>query len=590
MKKVLLIVSFLLLVFSCKEQGEIVDPVEKSTESFTTIHYIATASSQTLSKASVNGSTQYIFESGDRLFISHKESGEDKLFGFLSLVSGAGERVARFEGDIFCAEDFELSASTAIDVTLVSSSDLIHSTSGGIITGPVSYPSNAYAPDLATAVQKYSDFTCTSTFGSTRFTLTQNSTFIVCSIIFPAEDLPDATSVTASLVGGGSSVWEGTVTSVVNGLAAKLNFVIPFEGGSVTLSSASLSLEWTDALDTHQSQNFDLTPHTLAANNYYTVERSTIYFDGFHIKATANDTKITFNYYYDPDGIEYSFDEGLSWTHYTEPFTLKANEEICVRGNRANYANNGGDAYGTPSGTPIFTATKKVYISGNIMSLLADKNNLVASAFHGAFSKGSSEAVDYIDINPNRDLILPITALQTSCYQQMFRNCTSLTKTPTFRVEGTAYRCCYNMFRQCSNLADASGIELPATTLAIDCYRELFRQCGKLETIAQDFLPATTLAQGCYQQMFQATKIATAPVLPAPTLVKDCYSEMFRSCSSLQNVTCLATNISASNCLSNWLTSVKSTGTFYKDPNMSGWNVGSNVPSGWVISDYPPTP
>lgn len=579
------------LALSCtRELSPVLDPSETG---FKTIHYKVQVSSYGGSKATTaDNDTKYVFQATDSLYVTSTAtdpvSGDPLLFGVLKLISGSGDTIAYFEGDLVDVNEFEPDSDTPINVTLVSSGDRIHTTSRGKLTG-TAYPSDEYGTSLADAVQKFSHFTCSTTFGATRFTLSQNSSFVICKIKTLATDLPDATSVTASLESGGNTVWEGTVTSTVNGLVGKLDFVIPLEGGSVTLSSASLSCEWTDALDAPQSHSFDLSPGTLAANNYYTVERSTIYFDGFHIKGTVNGTTITFNYNYADDGIEYSFDEGLTWTPYTASFELDADEEICVRGNRANYANNGGDQFGTPGNKPIFTATSKVYISGNIMSLLADKVNLFASAFHGAFSKGSATAVNYIDINPNRDLTLPSTTLPTSCYQQMFRNCTSLTRTPVFRAESVAYRCCYNMFRQCSELKSASGIELPATTLATDCYRELFRQCGKLETIPQDFLPATTLAQGCYQQMFQATKIVTAPDLPAPALVKDCYSEMFRNCSALQNVTCLATNnIGANNSLSNWMNSVKSGGTFTRPQSVAEqWpRNDSGIPTSWTPADY----
>ena len=582
------------LALSCTREPS---PEHDSSEAgFKTIHYKVQVSSSGISKATTaENDTKYVFQATDALYVSSTDpdSGDVQLFGVLTLISGSGETTAYFEGDLVGVDEFEPDSDTPINVTLVSSEDRIHTTSEGQLTD-TSYPSGEYGTTLADAVEKYSNFTCSTTFGATSFTLSQNSSFVICKIKMPATDLPDATSVTASLESGGNTIWEGNVSSTVNGtgVVSKLDFVIPFEGGTVTLSSASLSLEWVDALDAPQSEDFELSPKTLAANNYYTVDRSTFSFDGFRIKGTVNNTTITFNYNYANDGIEYSFDEGLSWTSYTVPFTLNAEEEVCIRGNRTNYKNvpNNEDAYGTPGNKPIFTSNQKVYISGNIMSLLADKNNLVASAFHGAFSKGSSTAVNYIDIDPDKDLILPSTTLQSNCYQQMFRNCTSLTRTPTFRAESVAYRCCYNMFRQCSNLEDASEIELPATTAATDCYRELFRQCTKLATIAQDLLPATTLAQGCYQQMFQGTKIVTAPDLPAAELVQDCYSEMFSGCKALQSITCLATSISASNCLNKWMNEVESGGTFTKATGVE-WPSGiSGIPSGWEVVNYVQNP
>lgn len=66
---------------------------------------------------------------------------------------------------------------------------------------------------------------------------------------------------------------------------------------------------------------------------------------------------------------------------------------------------------------------------------------------------------------------------------------------------------------------------------------------------------------------------------------------MFQGCSSLNNVTCLATNISASNCTTDWLSGVASSGTFIKASGMvvgeGGWtpNSASGIPSGWTVQN-----
>lgn len=450
MKKFWSILLMCALALSCtsEPQREVDSPRERS---YSNVHYELSASGARFTKATLNGSTQYVFEAGDRLFVSHG----DDLFGFMTLISGVGETNASFEGDLVCADDFDLSSSTTINVTLVSTADRVHSNAGGKITG-TSYPAGEYASTLAEAVQKYSDFTCSTTFGSRTITLEQNSTFVVCKIKMPATNLPAATSVSTVLANSGTPLWNGTVTSTVHGAAAKLDFIVPLAGGS-SLSSATLEFDWTDALDAPQSQDFDLTDKTLAANNYYTVDKSTFSYDGFRIKAISNETDVTFNYAALADNIEYSRDLGETWTAYTSihAITLNADEEICFRGERTNYKNALTDTYGTPGPTPIFTATKKCYIAGNIMSLLEDEDNLVEDAFNGAFSKGSGTAVTYIDIDPDDPLILPVTTTAVRCYKGMFRKCTSLTHGP----------------------------DLPATVMAADCYNSMFRDCSALVSV-----------------------------------------------------------------------------------------------------------
>ena len=62
---------------------------------------------------------------------------------------------------------------------------------------------------------------------------------------------------------------------------------------------------------------------------------------------------------------------------------------------------------------------------------------------------------------------------------------------------------------------------------------------------------------------------------------------MFNGCSKLKEVTMLATDISAEGCLTDWLSSVSSTGTFIKAKEMTSLPTGaSGIPSGWTVKDY----
>ena len=101
-------------------------------------------------------------------------------------------------------------------------------------------------------------------------------------------------------------------------------------------------------------------------------------------------------------------------------------------------------------------------------------------------------------------------------------------------------------------------------------------------------LPATALTNYCYQGMLaQNTNLKVGPLLLAETLVQGCYAYLFYRCSSLNNIRCLATDKSAYNCLQEWVNSVQtSSGTFYKNADMSSWNRGSSgVPNNWTITD-----
>ena len=67
-----------------------------------------------------------------------------------------------------------------------------------------------------------------------------------------------------------------------------------------------------------------------------------------------------------------------------------------------------------------------------------------------------------------------------------------------------------NLFKSCTLLASAP--ELPATTLANECYSSMFEGCGNL--INAPALPAETLADGCYSYMFsRCSKLSTVKML-----------------------------------------------------------------------------
>ena len=179
---------------------------------------------------------------------------------------------------------------------------------------------------------------------------------------------------------------------------------------------------------------------------------------------------------------------------------------------------------------------------------------------------------------------LPATTLASHCYDSMFAGCISLTNVPVLPATTLANYCYYRMFQNCTGVTQAPT--LPATTLANYCYDSMFYGCSSLTT-APD-LPATTLANYCYEYMFyHCTSLTTSPALPATTLVDYCYNRMFAGCTSLREITCLAEDISASDCTNSWLYSISSPGTFYKSPNMSSWTTGpSGIPVNWTVVDY----
>lgn len=140
------------------------------------------------------------------------------------------------------------------------------------------------------------------------------------------------------------------------------------------------------------------------------------------------------------------------------------------------------------------------------------------------------------------------------------------------------------LFKNDSGLVNAENLILPATALTENCYDSMFYGASLTTAPA---LPATTLADCCYMWMFfRCTSLTEAPALPATTLADWCYQRMFYRCTSLNYIKCLATDISAANCTTNWTDGVAQLGTFVKPFEMKDWTYGNNgIPSTWLVEN-----
>jgi hypothetical protein len=248
--------------------------------------------------------------------------------------------------------------------------------------------------------------------------------------------------------------------------------------------------------------------------------------------------------------IGYSVNDGeITWVNSSPAVYLNAGDKISFYGNNERYAN----SLGTGDYSTIVT-NAECYVYGNVMSLIS------SDGFSNLRELTKSYTFTYLFLDntkikshPEKRIVLPATKLTEDCYKGMFKGCRALTTPP----------------------------KLPAMELAVACYSEMFSYCSGLTSAPE--LPATTLKNDCYNSMFYYCRNLTkSPILPAPKLADRCYYQLFADCGEeFKEVTCLATDISASNCTAYWLRGVSSTGTFYKATN--AWSVGVNgIPSGWT--------
>ena len=202
--------------------------------------------------------------------------------------------------------------------------------------------------------------------------------------------------------------------------------------------------------------------------------------------------------------------------------------------------------------------TNRCYIYGNIMSLINDAGDFstdkVISADLALYALFSD--ADKLENHPDKDILLPATTLTEYCYNELFGSCSALTKAP----------------------------KLPANELKLRCYEHMFWECTSLTEAS--VMSATTVDDYCCHNMFYGcTSLVKAPELLATTLTQYCYNGMFWGCSKLNYLKCLATDVSADNCLGGWLDGVSATGTLVVASGTTWAVAGTNYPSGWTVTE-----
>lgn len=327
--------------------------------------------------------------------------------------------------------------------------------------------------------------------------------------------------------------------------------------------------------------------------------------------------------------ISYSTDSGTTWSTPSSSVTVNvgSNSTVMWKGNMVPDSNNN-------NGIGQFGSDYSYNVEGNIMSLIYGDNFL--NNFNLNDNYTFSKLFSYSSVVNAENLVLPATTLTSHCYYKMFANCMVLAKVPSLQATTLASGCYREMFYMCANLPQAP--QLLATTLVSTCYLRMFYGCSNL-TQAPSVLPATTLEMSCYEGMFQGclylttmpiisattvgteschnmfngctslvnvtelkimqmsgirclesmfascTSLTTAPVLSATTLTQGCYRHMFSGCTNLNYIKMLATDITATDCLYEWVNGVSASGTFVKDANTTIPSGNNGIPTGWTVQN-----
>ena len=324
-------------------------PVQQSTVK--TIPYSVTVNEGATTRATVDSDNKTLkFADGDKLYVTGTN-----IKGVLDIQAGTGSASATFSGDLIYSGSGTPASDLSLTATLVSAQQTdgteVSVDAAGAVT--VNYPKTSYCGDVATAVQKYSNLTGTSTYGSKSFSLTQQTAFLNFEITF-ADGTTTGTNLSAVVSNGGSPICNANVTTVTdNGVKAK--FVLPVAKGT-TLSSANVKFGDKAAISFGASQELD--------GKVYNVKRITVTWDNDDITGsgksfTKDGVTITAG---NIDFNSKNFMKGGTFTTTLRNFTkIEVTAESFYSFSDTGWS--GSDTKRTWAGTPA----SSVSFSGNIM-------------------------------------------------------------------------------------------------------------------------------------------------------------------------------------------------------------------------------
>lgn len=287
--------------------------------------------------------------------------------------------------------------------------------------------------------------------------------------------------------------------------------------------------------------------------DYFTIESLQ---DGNEIKMQRNKT---------PDNpvLEYSLDNGQTWTSITingtKTFaTINTEQKIIFKGTNRNFAT-AWDAYN------YFTASKQFKVYGNIMSMFNGDNFKTNHEFDSSTAFNCTGLFRTTYLVDASNLILPALTLYESSYNGMFRGATNLVYGPKI---------------------------LPALDIPHDGYSSMFEGCTSLVE-APEILATTVSGNTALTRMFCMNRnskvtatMTKGPVLRItnPLAYDNVYQQLFCGNGNITEVTMLADGTGQT--FTNWLNNVSSTGVVKLLSTATLASGANGLPSGWTTETY----
>ncbi len=264
--------------------------------------------------------------------------------------------------------------------------------------------------------------------------------------------------------------------------------------------------------------------------------------------------------------LQYSTDEGETWETFSASAagskrTIEAGSTMRLRRNPANGINANGFGYNSKTFYDYrwyFVTTGDFSVEGNVMSLI-DGENFATNTTIPAYCCFNCLFLNNAALTNIDNIRLPATVLKNYCYRamfqgtgvtdisslslpepetvasysynQMFKNCTSLSSLSGFRVPSNlGTYACLNMFQSCTGLTDLVGINFAADTLNNYCYQLMFQACTGLTSVMDTFRVSVIAASSCDQMFLGCTNLRQTPAIKVDSIGASGCGNMFKNC------------------------------------------------------------
>lgn len=240
--------------------------------------------------------------------------------------------------------------------------------------------------------------------------------------------------------------------------------------------------------------------------------------DGLTVSLSLNDCEYRFN------GIgEW---KSLSAGSSTQP--IKAGQTLAFRATATPVAD---------SGIGTFTISKKCELQGTCMSMLfgdnAVENTSLATKSY-AFQKLFYNCTTIVKVS---DGFLPATTLSGYCYDGTFQGCTSLIQGPSLPASTIAEYSYRNLFSGCTSLTNAPVANIKNLSSGTRHCQYVFRNCTNLVDASQFIIESTDSQNYAFYGLFNGCSyLEVAPRILINLSAEYVAAYMFRDCTRLKDV------------------------------------------------------